>query len=247
MLSLCLSVLLAATPGMPVDLRAGDAEPEDLVTPRISGLAVPAHAKAGIYLYGALSTSARPLRALLLRSTDGGAHWAEVLPPVSDSEVLYLDFFGCEGRALVGWSTEGPGELQLYASTNCGATWKRRSKLPKAVWSQWPQHSAWKDAQHGTVWLEDVNGEAPPHVLTTSNGGRTWSTPTQPPQDPPPAQPAESSLEARDSTGAHWAVRHEETSIRVERQEPGAPLEVRATFPTLLRREGKKLVPSPQP
>jgi hypothetical protein len=247
MLSLCLSVLLAATPGMPVELRAGDAEPEELVTPRISGLAVPAHARAGLYLYGALSTSARPLRALLLRSTDGGAHWSEVLPPVSDSEVLFLDFFGCEGRALVGWSTEGPGELQLYVSSNCGTTWKRRSKLPKTVWSQWPQHLAWKDGQHATVWLEDVNGEAPLHVLTTSNGGRTWVTPKQVPQEEPPAQPAASPLEARDSTGVRWVVRHEEASIRVERQEPGAPPEVRATLPTLLRREGKRLVPSPQP
>ncbi len=244
MLSLCLSALLAATPGMPVELRAGDAEPEDLVTPRITGLAVPTQARAGIYLYGALSTSARPLRALLLRSTDGGAHWTEVLPRVSDSEVLFLDFFGCEGRALVGWSTEGPGELQLYVSTNCGATWKRRSKLPKAVWSEWPQHMAWKDGQHATVWLEDVNGEAPLHVLTTSNGGRTWSTPKQPPQEQPPAQPTGSPLEALDSTGVRWAVRHEEESIRVERQEPGAAPEVRATLPAMLQRKGNKLVPA---
>jgi len=244
MLSLFFSALLAATPGMPVELRAGEVEPEELITPRVSGLAVPAQARAGIYLYGALSTSARPVRALLLRSTDGGIRWTEVLPSVSDSEVLFLDFIGCEGRALVGWSTEGPGELRLYASADCGATWKRRGKLPKAVWSEWPEHIAWKDAQHGTVWLEDVNGEAPRHVLTTSNGGRTWSTPKQPPQDKPPAQPAESPLEVRDSTGTRWAVRHEETAIRVERQESGAPPEVRATLSAMLQRKGDKLVPA---
>jgi hypothetical protein len=246
MLSLCLSALLAATPGMPVELRAGDVEPEDLVTPRITGLAVPERARAGIYLYGALSTSARPVRALLLRSTDGGAHWTEVLPPVSDSEVLFLDFLGCEGRALVGWSTEGPGELRLYASADCGATWKRRSTLPKAVWSEWPMHMTWKDGQHGTVWLEDVNGEAPPHVLTTSNGGRTWSTPKQPPREQPPEPSTEPRMEVRSSTGTRWAVTQEDESLRVERQEPGAPTEVRATLPTSLRRKGNKLVPSPQ-
>jgi hypothetical protein len=246
MLSLCLCALLAATPGMPVELRAGEVEPEELVTPRVSGLAVPAQARAGIYLYGALSTSARPVRALLLRSTDGGIRWTEVLPPVSDSEVLFLDFIGCEGRALVGWSTEGPGELRLYASADCGATWKRRGKLPKAVWSEWPEHIAWKDAQHGTVWLEDVNGEAPRHVLTTSNGGRTWSTPEQPPEARPPESPPES-LEARDATGARWAVRHEDEALRVEYQPPGAAPEVRSTLPMLLERKGNRLVPSRQP
>jgi len=77
MLSLFFSALLAATPGMPVELRAGEVEPDELVTPRVSGLAVPAQARAGIYLYGALSTSARPVRALLLHPLDRGAPTGE--------------------------------------------------------------------------------------------------------------------------------------------------------------------------
>jgi hypothetical protein len=244
MLPLFLCALLASSPELPVKLRAGDVEPDDLVTPRISGLSVPTRSEAGIYLYGALSTSARPVRALLLRSTDGGARWTEVLPPVSDSEVLFLDFMGCEGRALVGWSTEGPGEVSLYASRDCGATWKRRSTLPKAVWSEWPEHISWKDAQHGTVWLVDVNGEsALPRALLTRNGGRTWTTPKEAPQERPPQQPTENPLEARDSTGTRWAVILGDEVIRVERQEQGAPAQLRSTLPMTLRREGKELVP----
>lgn len=198
-------------------------------------------------VYGALSTAPRSARALLLRSTDGGAHWTEVLPPVEDSEVLFLEFVGCEGRALVGWTTEGPGEVRLYASSDCGARWKRRSILPKSVWSEWPEHMAWKDGQHGTVWLEDTNGEAPPHVLATRNGGRTWSTPKQPPRGRPTAQPLESPFEVQDSKGTRWTVRHEDEVLRVERQEPGAPVQVRATLPTRLRRNGNTLVPSRAP
>ncbi|HEX8440766.1 sialidase family protein [Archangium sp.] len=248
MLSLCLCALLATTPELPVKLRAGDAEPEDIVTPRVSGLSVPTRTEAGIYLYGALSTSARPLRALLLRSTDGGAHWTEVLPPVSDSEVLFLDFVGCEGRALVGWSTEGPGDIWLYASPDCGATWKRRSKLPKAVWSEWPEHIAWKDGQNGTVWLVDTNEEASrPRALLTRNGGRTWTSPKQAPQEGPPEQSTENPLEVRDPTGTRWAVIPEDEVLRVERQEQGAPAQVRSTLPMHLRRKGKELVPSRLP
>jgi hypothetical protein len=248
MLPLFLVALLASAPEPPVKLRAGDVEPEDLVTLRISGLSVPGQVKAGIYLYGALSTSARPVRALLLRSTDGGVHWAEVLPPVSDSEVLFLDFLGCEGRALVGWSTEGPGEILLYASPDCGATWKRRSTVPKAVWSEWPEHLVWKDGQNGTLWLVDTNGDnSRPRALVTRNGGRTWTTPRQTPPPSPPARTTENPLEVRDVTGTRWAVIPEDEGFRVERQEQGAPAQTRSTLPMTWRREGKELIPSREP
>ena len=112
----------AAAPPPPVELKAGAAEPGDEVILHVSGLAAPAHEKAGLYLFGKLSVPSHPLRALLLRSTDGGARWTEVLPEVEHSEVLFVEFEGCQGRALVGWSTEGPGELKLLASSDCGAT-----------------------------------------------------------------------------------------------------------------------------
>ncbi|MDC0714360.1 hypothetical protein POL68_38250 [Stigmatella sp. ncwal1] len=181
-LFLPLGALLATLAVPALELEAGESEPDDTVSLHISGLAVPERAAAGIYLLGKLVAPGHSLRALLLRSTDGGAHWAEVLPPVDNSEVLFVHFSGCQGRALVGWTTEGPGELSLFASADCGATWKWRSKLPKAIWSEWPEQMAWKDGQHGTVWLSDTNAEQPPlRALTTRNGGRSWSSAKQPP------------------------------------------------------------------
>jgi hypothetical protein len=138
MLPLCLCALLAAAPTPPLELRAGRVEPEDTAGLDVAGLVVPERAGAGLYLFGRLSTAAYSLRALLLRSTGGGVRWTEVLPEKEHSEVLFLEFESCEGRALVGWSTEGPGELTLYASSDCGAVWKPQSTLPKAVWSEWP-------------------------------------------------------------------------------------------------------------
>lgn len=232
MLPLYLCALLATAP---VELRAGPTEPEDTVTLDASGLRVPTRREAGIYLFGRLGLPSHSLRALLLRSTDGGAHWIEVLPEVEHSEVLFVDFAGCEGRALVGWSTEGPGEVTLYASADCGATWKRRSKLPKSVWSEWPESMAWKSARQGTVWMLDTNGENPlPRVLTTRDGGRTWKAEKKPPQAQPPAQP----------TTEPWVIHSDEQGTRLEYQEQGAPVQLRTFLPRYWRREGNMLVPA---
>ncbi len=245
MLPLCLCALLAATPAPPLTLRAGGAEPGATVTLEVSGLVAPSRAEAGLYLLGRLATPASSLRALLLRSTDGGAHWTEVLPEEAHSEVLFVEFAGCEGRALVGWSTEGPGALTLYASADCGATWKRRSTLPKAVWSEWPVHMAWTGGRQGTVWLRDVNAEeAPPRALTTVDGGRTWSAAKQQPTRQPPAQPPPSRLEARSPSGGRWVVTSSEQVTRVERHEQGAPVQLRALLPRNWRREKTRLVPA---
>ena len=246
MLPLTLSLLLAAAPASPpppVTLRAGAAEPGAEVSLNLVGLSVPAEARAGLYLLGNLSVPSHSLRALLLRSTDGGARWTEVLPEVEGSQVLFLHFTGCQGRALVGWTTEGPGELTLFGSTDCGATWKRRSTLPKAVWSEWPEYWLWSDAERGTVWVRDANEEDPPlRALATRDGGRTWS-PLEPPP-PPPSTPVQEQ-EVQTASGTRWRLVHDERSARVERQEPNASPTVRASFPLSWRRERNRLVPTP--
>ena len=244
MLPLYLCALLATTPALPLELRAGPVEPEDTAGLDIAGLVAPERAEAGLYLFGRLSTAAYSLRALLLRSTDGGVRWTEVLPEKEHSEVLFLEFESCEGRALVGWSTEGPGEVTLYASSDCGATWKLQSTLPKAVWSEWPVAMSWKNGRQGMVWLEDMNGEKPrARVLTTRDGGRTWSVAKNPPRQPP-TQPTESRLEAQDASGIRWKVTVDDQVTRVERHEQGAPTQTRSVLPRYWRREGNKLVPT---
>jgi hypothetical protein len=244
MLALTLSVLLATAPVPVPRLKAGTAEPEEWVWLHVEGLLAPARPEAGLFLYGKLSTSARPLRALLLRSKDGGAHWTEVLPEEENSEVLFLTFLGCEGRALVGWSTEGPGELTLYTSKDCGATWARRSKLPKAVWSEWPHSWSWKSSRDGTVWLQDMNAEdaAPLRAIATRDGGRTWKS-TEEPQPPAQARPEAAPSEAIDAKGTRWVLTRDEQAVRLERHEQGAPSQVRAELPVNWERKGSRLVP----
>ncbi len=244
MLSFALCALLATAPPAPppVTLRAGTAETDAEVYLNLAGIAAPARPRAGLFLYGNLSVSSHSLRALLLRSTDGGQRWTEVLPEVEHSAVLLLHFIDCQGRALVGWTTEGPGELALFGSSDCGATWKRRATLPKDVWSEWPEAMAWTDAQRGTVWVRDANEEnAPARALSTQDGGRTWRTTT--PTPPVPAPTDERS--AQTPSGTRWTLSQDERTARVERQDAPTPPELRASLPLSWRRQGRKLVPLP--
>jgi len=241
LLSLCVLLTAAPASSAPVTLKAGLAPPGDEVSLVLTGIAVPSRSEAGLYLFGRLSAASASLRALLLRSTDGGAHWREVLPEVEHSEVLSVHFMGCQGRALVGWITEGPGELSLFASTDCGATWKRRSTLPKAVWSEWWEQVAWSDARRGTVWLSDTAEEnTPPRALATQDGGRTW----RPLPEPPPPPAPEPALVAQGPSGVRWTLVQDARTSRLERRE-GEAVEVRASIPTSWRRRGNALVPSP--
>jgi hypothetical protein len=93
------------------------------------------------------------------------------------------------------------------------------------------------------VWLQDVmsgEGTEPFRVLTTRDGGRTWSVAKDPPA-PPREDPARS--EAPCPRDVCWTVSQDEETVRVERRERGAEAQERARLPVRWRREGKRLVP----
>jgi hypothetical protein len=86
------------------------------------------------------------------------------------------------------------------------------------------------------VWLQDVNGEdsAPVTALTTRDGGRTWKSATEP---RPPAQAVPAAQDTR------WKLTQDGQTVRLERQEPGGPSQVRAELPVNWERKGARLVP----
>ncbi|HVA91788.1 MAG TPA: YCF48-related protein [Chloroflexota bacterium] len=101
-------------------------------------------------------TYAKP--SLLLHTTDGGAHWA---PQRSSQPVSSLQAVGAQGGyAVLG---VGPGGV-LVRTVDGGSHWH-------AVGTPRPVTSAcFTDPAHG--WAVEVQGDT---VLSTSNGGRTWS------------------------------------------------------------------------
>ena len=132
-----------------------------------------------VFLFGELRTPAASIRSFLLRSGDGGKTWREVMSPVYGSEVIEMFFHDAHvGWALVGWTTEGPGDLTLYGSKDGGKTWRKISDIPKRHFSGWPISMTFSDGRNGMIKvLYDGSGDPRTDglvTLSTKNGGRSW-------------------------------------------------------------------------
>jgi len=132
-----------------------------------------------VFLFGELRTPAASIRSFLLRSGDGGKTWREVMSPVYGSEVIEMFFHDAHvGWALVGWTTEGPGDLTLYGSKDGGKTWRKISDIPKRHFSGWPISMTFSDGRSGMInVLYDGSGDPRTDglvTLSTKNGGRSW-------------------------------------------------------------------------
>jgi len=106
--------------------------------------------------------------SLVQRTTDGGRTWT----------VLYADGAGFSLQdvyftdALHGWAVSSSGTLvgNLMATSDGGHSWVEQ-------FGAGPMESVdFTDSLHGTVEGWDGNSPQHPITLTTSDGGRTWST-----------------------------------------------------------------------
>ena len=130
-----------------------------------------------LYVYGAFSTPAAAVRSFLFRSWDGGQTWTEVGHPVRGSRIIDLSFPDPNhGWALVGWTTEGPGEIFTQATKDGGLTWTSLPEIPKDHYSGWPTDFGFTSQTDGELVLEywdDNPGNLRP-VFVTKDGGKSW-------------------------------------------------------------------------
>lgn len=129
------------------------------------------------FLYGVWGLGPGPLRSVLLRTKDGGKTWREVMTPVGSSQVWEMHFLNAKtGFALVLFTMEGPGEVQLFRTLDGGATWTRRTAIPKSDHSDVPVRMYFTSAQKGEVYLTCNPGADAEHLMrqSTTNGGKTW-------------------------------------------------------------------------
>ncbi len=136
-------------------------------------------AKAGerLFLFGSLTTPAVTVRSFVIMSENGGKKWQEVAHPVEGSEIITVRFVDdLHGFALVGWVTEGPGDLHVQRTLDGGLTWERMQVIPKDNYSGWPVAFDFTNAKEGRLVLQymDDNPEELRPVLTSKDGGRTW-------------------------------------------------------------------------
>jgi hypothetical protein len=131
-----------------------------------------------VFLLGNLGVSTGTAQSSLLRSTDGGQHWVEVMKAIPGNNLLGLELTDKgTGWALVMWTVEGPGEITLFHTVDYGENWQEWSKVPKRDWYGYPIRMSFSDEKHGQIdivydeGLPDTNRIA---YLTTSDSGLTW-------------------------------------------------------------------------
>jgi photosystem II stability/assembly factor-like uncharacterized protein len=137
----------------------------------------------------------------VLRTDDGGATWQRLTIPDS-GQLDFRDIDAIDARTAFVLSI-GPGEAsRIYRTTDAGATWELQftNRDPKAFFDA----MAFRDADRGVAFSDSVDGRFV--ILTTENGGRTW---TRVPQDAmPPARENEGAFAASGTNVAVFGRAH---------------------------------------
>lgn len=132
------------------------------------------------FIFGGFTVSAGTIRSLLLRSTDGGNHWNEVMSPINVNDLTHVVFIGNgEGWAITTWTLEGELGTRLWHTTDYGETWQESEAHPPVnsitgirifdnkhlqikslFWWANPyadRYQIWDSYDGGTNWVESFN------------------------------------------------------------------------------------------
>jgi photosystem II stability/assembly factor-like uncharacterized protein len=132
----------------------------------------------------------------VLRTDDGGATWRRLSIPDS-GQLDFRDIDAIDARTAFALSIGPGGASRIYRTTDAGGTWDLQftNRDPMAFFDA----MAFWDATRGVAFSDSVDGRFV--ILTTQNGGRTW---TRVPQDDlPPALDNEGAFAA---SGTNVAV-----------------------------------------
>jgi photosystem II stability/assembly factor-like uncharacterized protein len=138
--------------------------------------------------------------ATVLRTTDGGATWQKL--NVTSEALDFRDINAIDAQTAYVLSIGNGPASRIYKTTDAGATWTMQFKNddPKAFLDAM---SFW-DANNGIVFGDSVLGKF--YVLTTNNGGATWSR--VPVAGLPPALENEGAFAASGTNIAVFGKRH---------------------------------------
>ncbi|MEU8591670.1 oxidoreductase [Streptomyces sp. NPDC048664] len=109
-------------------------------------------------------------KGTVLRTTDGGAHWADVSPPGA-SDLEFRDVRAFDARHAVVLAI-GEGEASRVLRTDDGgATWTESFRNTDTA--AFYDCLAFFDRRHGLAVSDPVDGRF--RILSTSDGGRSWT------------------------------------------------------------------------
>ena len=152
-------------------------------------------------LFGGVRVAAGTIRSFLLRTSDGGKSWHEVMLPVLGSELTHVAFSNRQhGWALAQWAVEGPGTILLFRSTDGGKTWRQLTDIQgsqgHAVPDGSPLSMTFTSVLNGEIELaynsestsiDDTRLEI--ETLASDDGGVTWSMVRRETRKWPPVEP----------------------------------------------------------
>ena len=138
------------------------------------------------FLFGGIHVAAGTIRSYLLRTSDGGKSWQEVMPPVLGSALTHVAFSDPQhGWALAQWAVEGPGTIVLFSSSDGGKTWRQLSEIQRSEDRDMPDGiplaMTFTSVRNGEIELsydsesssmDDIRYDM--EALSSDDGGVTW-------------------------------------------------------------------------
>ena len=210
------------------------------------------------FLFGDIRVAAGTLRSCLLRTSDGGKSWHEVMPPVLGSALTHVAFSDPEhGWALAQWAVEGPGTIVLFSSSDGGKTWRQLTEIQTspghAVPDGIPLSMTFTSARNGEIELSyDSESSSPDDIrfdieaLASDDGGVTWKV----------VRRETRTWSSVETPAVHHERGFDNTDWELDTRSPGEPIAIRRddraqgrwrvmTLPTHFRYERGRVLTSP--
>jgi hypothetical protein len=129
------------------------------------------------FLFGSFRTAAATIQSFLLKTSDGGVTWKEVMSPVISNCVVDVKFSNPKlGYAILDNETEGPGpELLFYKTSDSGLTWEKMNNVIKPHYSCIPVSFQVSDTLLQLMFSCD--GASPAdgaYVFISRDNGKAW-------------------------------------------------------------------------
>lgn len=132
-----------------------------------------------VFLYGGMAAydgEYLSMQSTLLRSTNGGTSWEEVMKPVSNSSIKEFSMRESgRGWALMYSSAPPSHSYTLYQTNDYGENWQETASIPLSS-TEFPivLQMIWIDELHGQIDILYNNSFGYIEFLTTNDGGQHW-------------------------------------------------------------------------